>query len=220
MDLLELARNLISFFTILLFSLCFHEFAHAFVAKMRGDNTAEMMGRLTMNPFPHMDMTGTVMLPILTIVFNSMGAHLPLFGWAKPVPVNGRNLKSPKSDMFWIALAGPMSNVFLAICGALIWYFSFNSLAPTEYFPGVKAFLFQFVVTNLFLAIFNIIPLHPLDGGKVLARFLPEQINSKLEQNEHITSMLLLILIMAGALKILTIPVYWMFEQIMVLGPM
>lgn len=214
MDFLELARNLISFFTILLFSLCFHEFAHGLVAKWRGDNTAEMMGRLTMNPVPHMDMTGTVILPILTIVFNAQGAHLPLFGWAKPVPVNGRNLKSPRTDMFWIALAGPMSNVFLALVGAAVWHFVQSSLMMSPYYGGAADFMWTFVKTNLFLAVFNIIPLHPLDGGKVLARFLPTQINNKLEQNEHITSMVLLILILAGAIGFLAYPVHFLAYQL------
>ncbi len=216
MNMLDLARNLVSFFVILLFSLCFHEYAHGLVAKWRGDNTAQMMGRLTLNPIPHMDMMGTVILPLLTIVFMSMGTSgLPLFGWAKPVPVNERNLKNPRTDMFWIALAGPMSNILLAMVGAILLVTATLFLVTSSYFGGIRALLEQFVLTNLFLAFFNIIPLHPLDGGKVLARFLPRSVNMKLEENEQMTSILLLMLIMLGALKVLTYPVLWSYSALM-----
>ena len=215
MDYIELIRNIAGFFVILLFSLCFHEYAHGFVAKLRGDNTALMMGRLTMNPVAHMDLQGTVILPIVTIVLNSMGAHLPFFGWAKPVPVNPRNLKNPRTDMFWIALAGPASNVFLAIVGTLLLVVLAMTMMTSGYFAGARSLLQQFIITNLFLAIFNIIPLHPLDGGKVLARFLPADLNYKLEQNEHISSMILLILLVAGGLQWLSIPVIKSYELLM-----
>lgn len=216
MDLLELARNFAGFFIVLLFSLCFHEFAHGIVAKFKGDNTAETMGRLTMNPTSHMDPIGTVMLPMMTIFFNTTsGANLPLFGWAKPVPVNIRNLKNPRSDMFWIALAGPGSNVLLAIVGTILLVLAQSALVTTDYITGVRSFLAQFIVTNLFLAFFNIIPLHPLDGGKVLARFLPAELNYKLEQNEHITSMLLLVVIVAGGLQFLAIPVILTYRYLL-----
>ncbi len=214
-DLLELARNLISFFVILLFSLCFHEFAHAFVAKLRGDNTAEMMGRLTLSPFPHMDMVGTVALPLMIVVLNTMGYNMPFFGWAKPVPVNPRNLKSPRADMFLIALAGPMSNVLLALVCTAVLVFAAMSLVTTPYFPAARTLLQQFILTNLFLAIFNALPLHPLDGGKILARFLPASWNSTLEQYEQVTGMLLLALIIMGALKYLAIPVFGAFNLLM-----
>lgn len=211
-DLLELARNFVVFFVILLFSLCFHEFCHAWMAKLRGDNTAEMMGRLTMNPFPHMDMTGTVALPMMTILFNSMGYNLPFFGWAKPVPVNSRNLKNPRVDMFWIAIAGPLSNVFLAIVGTLLLVFVATTMMMTPYLSASRLLLQQFILTNLFLAIFNILPVHPLDGGKVLARFLPYQANRWLEDHEQVTSLILLGLILAGALKYLVIPVMFAYQ--------
>lgn len=216
MDLLELGRNFAGFFIVLLFSLCFHEFAHGLVAKWRGDNTAKMMGRLTMNPFPHMDPVGTVILPAMTIFLNTAsGAHLPLFGWAKPVPVNTRNLKNPRTDMFWIALAGPVSNVLLAVIGTLILAGAENTIITTNYANGIRSLMAQFIITNLFLAIFNLIPLHPLDGGKVLARFLPAQINYKLEQNEHMTSIILLVVIVAGGLQFLAVPVVIAFRLLL-----
>jgi Zn-dependent protease len=214
MDMIELFRNLAGFFVILLFSLCFHEVAHGLVARMRGDHTAQLMGRLTMNPFAHIDLQGTVILPIITIVLNSMGAHLPFFGWAKPVPVNPRNLKNPRTDLFWVALAGPLSNILLAIVGTALLLTVAMTMMTSAYFSGIKSLLQQFIITNLFLAFFNLIPLHPLDGGKVLARFLPMDLNYKLEQNEHISSLVLLILLVAGGLQWLAVPVVHTYEAL------
>lgn len=205
MDIVEIGAKIGIYFIPFLFALCFHEFAHGWVAKMRGDNTAEQMGRLTLNPIPHMDILGTLVLPLLAIIFAS-----PIFfGWAKPVPVNARNLKNPRTDMFWIALAGPLSNVFLAIMGALAMGAVVRYGMNAGYSKALLNILDVFIVTNLFLAIFNLLPLNPLDGGKVLARFLPASLNYKLEQNEHITSMILMVLVLTGMLKILSIPVFW-----------
>jgi Zn-dependent protease len=205
MDLMEIGAKVSIYFIPFLFALCFHEWAHGMVAKMRGDNTAEMMGRLTLNPIPHMDILGTLVLPIAAIAFSS-----PIFfGWAKPVPVNERNLKNPRTDMFWIALAGPLSNVFLAIIGAFTMGLVGRYFMDLASAKALLNILNVFVLTNLFLAIFNIIPLHPLDGGKVLARFLPNQWNYKLEQNEHITSMILMMLVLTGMLRVLAVPVTW-----------
>ncbi|MNT08659.1 Peptidase family M50 [compost metagenome] len=131
------------------------------------------------------------------------------FGWAKPVPVNSRNLKNPKVDMFWIALAGPLSNVFLAIVGAISMRLVVQFGAELSFASAMLNILKVFVITNLFLAIFNMLPLNPLDGGKVLARFLPASLNYKLEQNEHITSMILFALVLTGMLRVLSIPVFW-----------
>lgn len=198
-DIYEIGVRAMMFFVPFLFALCFHEYAHGWVARRRGDNTAEMMGRLTMNPVAHMDMVGTVILPMISILFPT-GIF---FGWAKPVPVNERNLKNPRVDMFWIALAGPLSNILLAIVAALVLKFSAGLLVGTTYMSPVMELMKAFITVNLFLAVFNIIPLHPLDGGKVLARFLPENINRKLEENEAMTSMILLMIILFGGIKFL-----------------
>ncbi len=211
MDFLEIGVKLGKFYVPFLFALCFHEYAHGLIAKLKGDNTAEQLGRLTMNPMAHADMVGTFILPISAILFN-----IPIFfGWAKPVPVNTRNLKNIRTDMFWIALAGPASNILLAVVGTIFVFFALKFGFLGDYTKPVFELMQMFVQVNLFLAIFNIIPLHPLDGGKVLARFLPASINYKLEQNEHMTSMILLVLVMTGALRILSIPVSALYSSLM-----
>lgn len=214
MDFIEIGAKIGIYFIPFLFALCFHEFAHGWVARRRGDNTAEVMGRLTMNPIAHMDMIGTLILPLVSIVL----ATPIFFGWAKPVPVNSRNLKNPRVDMFWIALAGPISNLLLALVGSFLIALVAKYFLAVSYAGGLIEILKTFIVTNLFLAFFNLLPMHPLDGGKVLARFLPAHWNHKLEQNEHITSMILMGLVLTGVLRILAVPVFWSYNQLVTLA--
>lgn len=199
-NLLAILGNLGISYVPFLFSLCFHEFAHAWMAKRKGDNTAELMGRLNMNPFAHADLVGTFLLPIGAPI---MGMPF-VFGWAKPVPVNSRNLRRPRQDMFWIALAGPVSNLILATVGALV----LAGLVVWGGYEGEGTFPLRrmasiFVLINLMLAFFNMIPLHPLDGGKVLARFLPAGANQFLEENSHALNIGLIALFVLGGFHFL-----------------
>lgn len=155
-----------------------------------------------MNPIAHMDIIGTLILPILSLLTGGL-----FFGWAKPVPVNERNLKNPRTDMFWIALAGPASNFLLAVVAALVMWIMKQFFVTASFYSATIMILSIFIGTNIMLGIFNALPLHPLDGGKILARFLPNDLNEKLEENQHITGMLLLALFLFGAMSFLAIPV-------------
>jgi Zn-dependent protease len=214
-NVVEVAFNVMKFFVPFLFALCFHEFAHGWMARIKGDRTAELMGRLTLNPMAHIDLMGTVVLPILAVV-----THIPLFGWAKPVPVDSRNMKNPKNDMFWVALAGPVSNLFLALVGALVLGVFLQShyaevvageKGPYTIFDVIR----MFILVNVFLAVFNLIPLHPLDGGKVVARFLPYTWNRKLEDFQSYTSMFLIVLFVAGGFHFISGPAMWISQLLL-----
>jgi len=151
----------------LIFAITFHEAAHAFVAHRLGDNTASELGRVSFNPLKHIDPFGTVILPGILLL-----SHSPfLFGYAKPVPVNFRNLNHPRLDMVWVALAGPATNIALALIAAL----AIHALpfAPASTAQWLADNLKNAFVINIVLAIFNMLPIPPLDGGRVAVGLLP-----------------------------------------------
>ena len=191
----------------LLFSLSFHEFAHAFIAKKKGDVTAEMQGRLTLNPVAHMDIVGTVLLPLIAIA-----TALPVFGWAKPVPVRESVLKNPKKDMFWIALAGPLSNIILAVAGSFV---TMTLYLLSFYDEVVLKWCQAFIFINLLLAFFNLLPLHPLDGGKIIARFLPFRWNDWLERTQVYSSWFLIAFFVIGGFRLIATPAFLLTDVLM-----
>ena len=148
-------------------AITFHEAAHAFVAYRLGDNTAYDLGRVSFNPFKHIDPFGTVLLPGILLL-----SHAPfLFGYAKPVPVYFRNLNNPRLGMVWVALAGPATNIALALLAALA--FHALPLAPADYAKWLADNLKNALIINVLLAVFNMLPIPPLDGGRVAVGLLP-----------------------------------------------
>jgi len=177
--------NFILFLPPILAALTVHEYAHGWAAWKLGDSTAKQMGRLTLNPLAHLDPIGTILL------------FLVHFGWAKPVPVNPHNLRHPQRDMVWVSLAGPGANVLLAlISGLALRFFIEYDLIPA--YGPVYLMLSFTVFINLMLAIFNLVPIPPLDGSKVVAGFLPRSLLGAWEEFEKVGWLVLIGVILLG----------------------
>ena len=191
-------------FLVLIFSLSFHEAAHAWMADRLGDPTARLLGRLTLNPLSHIDWIGTVLFPLLAMV-----SGLPLIGWAKPVPVSWANLRSPRRDFAVVAIAGPISNLILAVGAAavLVPLLSGGGLGADGSLSRPAVVLLMAVNLNVLLAVFNMIPVPPLDGGNVLSGIVPESVARGIDTLRPYGFLILYALMFTGVLGRIAYPV-------------
>lgn len=189
---------------VLFFSIILHEFAHGAVAYRMGDDTAYLSGRLTLNPVSHVDPIGTLAIPTVCWLFG-----WPIFGWAKPVPVNPVRLPSPRKDMGKVAFAGPAVNLILAVvCAFLLKMALLTHAYISEHTLTALAHIFQYgIFINVFLAVFNLIPIPPLDGGRVLTALLPVQLAARYEHFVGRYGMWIVVgLILTGVVKYIIFP--------------
>jgi Zn-dependent protease len=208
----------------LLVAVIFHEVAHGYVAYRLGDDTAQREGRLTLNPIPHIDPIGSILLPAILILLKSP----ILFGYAKPVPINPYNFKiDMRKGMIMTSFAGPAVNFFLAFMFAGLYHLVRNE-AFLKYFASIfglgsletviipLAIFFKYTVSiNLILGIFNILPIPPLDGGNILLNILPREIQQKVEPYEQFGFILVIILLMTGILGMVILPIYSFFMTVL-----
>jgi Zn-dependent protease len=182
-----------------IFAITVHEAAHGYAARFFGDMTADRAGRISLNPLKHIDPLGTILLPALTLMIGGI-----LFGWAKPVPVDFSRLRHPKRDMLWVAAAGPASNLVMALFWAFVIQFSVN--APGDYSTPMALMGQAGVMINVVLMVLNLLPLPPLDGGRIAVSLLPNHLAFKFAQIERYGFVILIILLMTGILSAIMQP--------------
>lgn len=205
MDSLSLNLQKLSImFVPFVMAVVFHEYAHGFIANRYGDNTAKSAGRLTLNPLPHVDPVGTVLFPLITM---AMGVPF-LFGWAKPVPINPSRFKKIRQGLFWVAVAGPGMNFILAILSAAI-FCGLSAWMPEDFYLSkpLANMAIASVWLNYTLGIWNLIPIPPLDGSKVVEAFLPYEAAKKYEAIGQFGGLALLALMMTPAIVLLQYPI-------------
>lgn len=196
-----------------LLAITLHEVAHGWAALAFGDRTAQLLGRLSLNPLKHVDPVGTVAVPLSLLLMSwLMGSQPFLFGWAKPVPVSMQNLSHPKRDMAWVAIAGPASNFVQAIGWALLLYVSIGSATEWLHSMAIAG-----ISINLILIALNLLPIPPLDGSRVLTALLPNQLGWQYNRLEPYGLLILIGLMVMGWLTPLIMPLFNLFKGL-VLG--
>jgi Zn-dependent protease len=191
---LSLIQKIVIYAPPVIFAITVHEAAHGYAARHFGDMTAFNAGRITLNPIKHIDLFGTILLPAMTILLGGI-----LFGWAKPVPVDFGRLRNPKKDMLWVAAAGPASNFFMAIFWALV--IKFSNLAPDAIAYPLALMAKAGIGINIVLMVLNLLPLPPLDGGRIAVSLLPMHLARPFARLERFGFIILIALLFTGVLS-------------------
>ena len=187
-----------------LLAIVLHEYAHGWVANKLGDDTAQWMGRLTLNPIKHIDLIGTILIPLALLI---MSAGF-VFGYAKPVPINIKKLRNPKRDMIWVALAGPFTNLALALASTLLLWIVFQMPDAMRWFAEPLAMMCQAsIFINIVLFVINLIPIPPLDGGRVAVGLLPNHLAYQLDRIEPYGFFILIGLLVFGVFQTVLGPI-------------
>jgi len=211
----ELIATLTIWALPVLFAITLHEAAHGYVARYFGDSTAERAGRISLNPLRHIDPVGTILVPGLILAMSSLaGAGAMLFGWAKPVPVNFGRLRKPKADMLWVAAAGPFANLLMAIGWALLFRLAFAAPDSAYALPLAKM-ADAGIQINAVLMFLNLVPLPPLDGGRIAVSLLPAGPAYKFAQIEPYGFPILLFLLFTGILGDILGPLVAIFRFVL-----
>ena len=220
----QLIPQLVIYMVVLLLAISAHEAAHAWMSNRFGDDTALLLGRVTLNPVAHIDPIGTLLIPIVGFVLGSMGgsaARIPLIGWGKPTPVNPLRWRNKDMANVMVSLAGIMANLFIAICAFTIikvllmtgWWYTQGSLQEP-----VRLFLGMLLTMNISLAVFNLLPFPPLDGSKILETFLPASAQPALALMEQYGFIILMVLIYIGFFSAIMGPIMSIVYYLLLLG--
>lgn len=206
MDLASIVQKIAIVYPALLIALVLHEYAHAWMARRYGDETSAWSGRLTLNPAAHMDIFGTVIFPMIGIALGGF-----IFGWAKPVPIDPRNFKNFRKGLFWVSFAGPLANIVLGFLFAMVFVLFRTQVSSSfVFYEPFTAMLYTLVGINFVLAIFNLIPIPPLDGAKMVESFLNYEQMRKFVVIEQYAFYILLFLMFSGALRLFLFPAVWL----------
>ena len=221
----ELIPQLLIYMIVLLFAISAHEAAHAWMSDRFGDDTARLLGRITLNPVAHTDPIGTLLIPIVGFILGNAGggaAQIPLIGWGKPTPVNPLRWRRKDLANVMVSAAGIMANLFIAICAftiiKVLWMTGWIASIPESMREPVVLILFQFLMMNVSLAVFNLLPFPPLDGSKILETFLPESARPMLDMLEQFGFVILMVLMYMGVFSAIMRPVWAIVMFLLFLG--
>ena len=221
----ELIPQLLIYMVVLLFAISAHEAAHAWMSNRFGDDTARLLGRITLNPTAHIDPIGTLLIPIVSFVLTSVGGpvgNIPLIGWGKPTPVNPLRWRNKDLANVMVSAAGILANLFIAVCAFTILKVmlmtGFDESIPASIQKPIGLLLTYFLFMNVSLAIFNLLPFPPLDGSKILETFLPASARPLLEMMEQFGFVILMMLIYIGVFDAIMRPVSALVYYLLFLG--